>query len=396
MINKQLNLFDDLRATSSEAIASSARSLNTYGEKYDHWTISFSGGKDSSCLVTLVLYLIETGRVSPPKSLHVLYADTRLELPPLQMSAMQILREVEQRGFNTQIVTAELDKRFLVYVLGRGVPPPNNNTLRYCTQNIKLDPMKVAMQELYNQHGSKLLSLNGVRIGESAMRDARIAVSCSKNGSECGQGWFQRDLPDAICDKLSPILHWRVCHVWDWLMVDAPRLGFDTEILAEVYGGDEATELNARTGCIGCPLATKDTAVEYLVKLPQWFYLEPLLKIRGLWEWARRFENRHQKVGEKNKDGSFSSHPCRKGPLTLEARKKLLAQILALQDEVNTNARALNRPKIDLINALELNRITELIDARTYPNKWTGDEPTGDVLVPQIYNNGTMQPLLFN
>lgn len=394
---RQLNLFAEHRATSKQAIAITIDSIKDYAEQYKHWQISFSGGKDSTALVTLILHLIETKEIKTPESLTVMYADTRLELPPLQASAMQILQEVERREFKSQVVMAELDKRFMVYLLGRGVPPPNNSTLRWCTQQIKLTPMKVAMQELYDRYGEKILSFNGVRIGESAIRDRRIeqrmAISCSKNGSECGQGWFQRDLPDAICDKFSPLLHWRVCNIWDWLMLDAPKLGFNTELLAEVYGGDEAAEMNARTGCICCPLASKDMALEYLVALPQWSYLKPLLKLRSLYEWAREFQNRHQKVGEKKKDGSYSSSPNRKGPLTLAAREKLLEKILAVQESVNNN-RGSNLA-IDLINPEERSRIEELIALKTFPNRWSGDEPIGDEIVPQYDSSGNVQRSLF-
>lgn len=396
MKNKQLTLFDNLRATSEDAINLTIQSLKAYGSQYKHWAISFSGGKDSTTVVTLILYLIDSGKIDPPESLTVLYADTRLELPPLQISAMQILEEVKRRGFNAEVVTAEMDKRFLVYLLGRGVPPPNNNTMRWCTQQIKLTPMIAAMQRLYAQHGERFLSLNGVRIGESAIRDARIVMSCSKNGSECGQGWFQRDIPDSVCDKLAPILHWRVCSVWDWLMIDAPRLGLDTAILAEAYGGDEATELNARTGCIGCPLASQDTALLYLIKQPNWAYLKPLLQIRSIWEEARKFNHRLQKAEpEQLKNGGFSKNPNRKGPLTLESRKAFLAQILAIQSEVNQQAGKLGRPKIDILNQEEIDRINELIELKTFPNKWTGDEPVGSLLIPQYYADGSVQPLLW-
>lgn len=399
-MTRQLNLFAEHRATSKEAIAITIDSIKDYAEQYKHWQISFSGGKDSTALVTLILHLIETKEIKTPESLTVMYADTRLELPPLQASAMQILQEVERRGFKSEVVMAELDKRFMVYMIGRGVPPPNNSTLRYCTQNIKLEPMKIAMQKLYDLHGEKILSFNGVRIGESAIRDRRIeqrmAISCSKNGSECGQGWFQRDLPEAICDKFSPLLHWRVCNIWDWLMLDAPKLGFDTELLATVYGGDDAVEMNARTGCICCPLASKDMALEYLVSLPDWNYLKPLLKLRSLYEWAREFQNRHQKVGEKKKDGSYSSAPNRKGPLTLKARKELLEKILAVQESVNSVAIKNNRPLIDLINLQERSRIEELIAAKTFPNRWSGDEPIGNEIVPQYDSSGNLQRSLFN
>jgi DNA sulfur modification protein DndC len=383
------------RATSSNAIALTIESFNTYALSYPHWQISFSGGKDSMALVTVTIDLIERGLIPRPESLVVMYADTRLELPPLQASAIQVLKEVKKRGWDTEVVMAELDKRFFVYLLGRGVPPPNNSTLRWCTQQIKLTPMRLAMEKRFLDKG-RVLSLNGVRIGESAIRDRRIAVSCSKNGSECGQGWFQRDLPDSLGDKLSPILHWNVCHIWDWLMLDAPRLGFDTELLAEVYGGDEAVEMNARTGCVGCPVASRDLALEYLVKLPQWNYLSPLLELRSIWHEARQFENRHQKVGEKKKNGDFSAAPNRKGPLTLTARKRLLEKILAIQKQVNLSATALGSPCVDLINAEEENRILELIEAKTFPNKWTGEEPTGDKIVPQYDSKGNIQFPLFS
>lgn len=386
-------LFEDQRATSDEAIKLTAQSLCEYGKDYRHWQISFSGGKDSTTLVTLILDLLDQGRIPQPKSLTVMYADTRLELPPLQASAMQILKEVDRRGWTSQVTMAELDKRFMVYLLGRGVPPPNNNTLRWCTQQIKLSPMKSAMQELYSQHQEKILSLNGVRVGESAQRDARIAVSCGKNGAECGQGWFQRELPKAICDKLSPILHWRVCHVWDWLMLDAPALGFDTELLAEAYGGDEAQEINARTGCIGCPLASRDMALEHLVKLPKWKHLFPLLEIRDLWKESRYFRNRLQKDGERKKDGTYSQSPNRKGPLKLTYREQLLEQILDIQHRCNKEAPA--GREVDIINGEEEARIRELIADRTFPNRWSGDEPGGDELVDQIYSDGSIQPVLF-
>lgn len=393
---KQLNFFsEDERITSKEAIELTAQSLQVYGEMYDHWAISFSGGKDSSALVTLIVYLIESQQIKRPKSLHILYADTRMELPPLQMSAMQILSECKRRGFVTEVVMADIDKRFLPYILGRGVPPPNNSTLRWCTESIKLQPMKKTVNKLYQQYGERLLSLNGVRIGESAIRDRRILMSCSKNGSECGQGWFQRDLPEAICDKLSPILHWRVCQIWDWLRFDAPKMGFDTEILVDVYGGDEAEEINARTGCVCCPLATKDLALDSLISMPQWNYLSPFKELRQWYEWARRFDNRLQKAGERNKDGNYSSNPCRKGPLTIKARQTMLDAIMDIQARINTIALNTGRPIVDILNDQEIEHIQWCHQNNVFPNGWDGDEPLGSELLPQIYKDGARQLTLW-
>ncbi len=44
------------------------------------------------------------------------------------------------------------------------------------------------METLREDYGENFLMLTGVRIGESAARDQRIALSCTKDGGECGQG----------------------------------------------------------------------------------------------------------------------------------------------------------------------------------------------------------------
>jgi len=224
-MTRQTDLFlGAQRLQMDQSIALTIDSLNAYGPSHDHWAIAWSGGKDTTTLVTLVMYLIGAGKVAPPKMLTVLYADTRLELLPLWIAARSIRDELEERGIDVRVVMAPLDKRFLVYVHG--------------------------------ERGSKVLMLTGVRQGERAIRDGRIAMSCGRDGGECGQGWYQETLPDQLCDTLAPLLHWRVCQLWAWLRhwAPLPEFGdFSTEIIADAYGGDEAEEVNARTGWAARP-----------------------------------------------------------------------------------------------------------------------------------------------
>jgi len=391
---KTISMFESHRLTLADSIDLTRQSLLAYGVEYRHWAIAYSGGKDSTATVAAVVHLIETQQILRPESLTVLYADTRQEIPPLHIGAMQMLDELKRRGYGAQVVLPKLDDRYFVYMLGRGVPPPNNNTLRWCTPQIKVEPMTDALRALRDQHGEKFLMLTGVRLGESAARDGRIALSCGKNGAECGQGWFQETTPAAVADTLAPLLHWRVCHVWDWLTFMALEHGLPTGLVAEVYGGDEAEELNARTGCIGCPLATKDAALDYVLSQAQWAYLQPLKRLRPLYAELREFRHRKQKHGERNKDGRLSKNPNRKGPLTLAAREWALGVVLGLQAEINAAAAALGRPAIDLINVEEEARIRELIANRTYPNKWSDEDPDATELVSQIYSDGAEQALL--
>jgi DNA sulfur modification protein DndC len=313
--------------------------------------------------------------------------------------------ELEERGIRCEVVTAPMDKRFMVYILGRGVPPPNNNTLRWCTRQIKIDPMEQALRDRLDELDGQILMITGVRQGESAIRDRRIEMSCGKDGAECGQGWYQQVLPNAKglrgrLATLAPLLHWRVCHVWEWLKHWAPAAEFgdwSTAMIADAYGGDEAEEINARTGCIGCALAQEDKALDSVLLLPAWSYLAPLKGLRPLWRELLEPQHRLRKAGiERLKDGSIAKNPQRMGPITLEARLMGLDRVLSIQTEINAAARVLGRPEIDLINAEEEARIRELIALETWPDGWEGDEPIATTVMDVVYQNGAVQPRLFS
>ncbi|WP_282338532.1 phosphoadenosine phosphosulfate reductase family protein [Pseudomonas sp. PS02288] len=392
------------RLQMTDSIELTIQSLQAYGADHPHWGIAWSGGKDSSATLSLIMWLIDTGKIPAPQTLTVFYADTRQELPPLAIAAQQIMDELEERGVRVEVVTAPLDKRFMVYILGRGVPPPNNNTLRWCTRQIKIDPMTAALEQRLRELDGNVLMITGVRQGESAIRDKRIEMSCGKDGAECGQGWYQKVLPEAKGLKgrlatLAPLLHWRVCHVWEWLKHWAPLAEFgdwSTVTIADAYGGDEAEEINARTGCTGCPLASEDKALDTILLNPTWSYLEPMKRIKPLWRELREPRHRLRKAGvERLKDGSIAANPQRMGPILLESRLMALEQLLTIQAEINNAAKRLGRPQVDMINTEEEARIRELIAAETWPDGWNGDEPIATTPLDKVFEDGSVQPLLF-
>lgn len=369
-MRNQPSFFDNMRLTLEDAIDLSVASLAEYGQRYRHWSVAYSGGKDSSATVAFVAWSIQSGRVPAPASLTVLYADTRMELPPLQRTAMRLLDDLAAAGFSTQVVLPKMDDRFFVYMLGRGVPPPKNR-FRWCTPQLKIEPMHAALTALRQRTGEKLLMLTGVRLGESAARDQRIALSCSKDSGECGQGWFQVATPEAVADTLAPLLHWRLCHVYDWLYFENDRHGYDVTGIAAIYGEDDV-----RTGCVGCNLASRDTALERLLRHDEWSHLAPLLELKPLYAELTKPQHRLRKSEpERRQDGAWSVNAQRLGPLTMDARRMALDRILDIQQ----------RAAVDLINGEEEARIIELIEADTWPNKWTGDEITGDELIDSVF-----------
>lgn len=385
---KQPSLFENQRDSMRDAIDLSIASLNAYGANYRHWCIAYSGGKDSSATVSFVRWSIRNGFVKAPEKLFVLYADTRQELTPLWTTADRFLTELRSEGVDARMVKPVLDDRFYVYMLGRGVPPPSN-TFRWCTSQLKIEPMEAELTAVYEQTGEKFLQLTGVRQGESAARDGRIAISCSTKDGECGQGWFQAKPSTHVADTLAPLVHWRQCYVWDWLYeawsdVYINRvLGFENAgghgydylgDIAVAYGNDEG-----RTGCIGCNLASKDVALENIVKNPVWAHLAPLLELKPLFRELKKAKWRLRKASpETRKDGTYGKNGQRLGPLTMAGREYGLERVLDIQ----------RRARVDLINTEEEARIREMWSLGIYPHGWedgeSGNNVAGDLSLDRI------------
>lgn len=208
--------------------------------------------------------------------------------------------------------------------------------------------------------GEKIMMITGVRIGESAARDQRIALSCSRDTGECGQGWFQISTPEAIADTLAPLLHWRLCHVYDWIYFSQDKHGYDVSDIAVIYG-----EGDVRTGCIECNLASRDVSLERLIRNPEWQYLKPLLELKPLYkELKLAFWRKRKTKPEICKSGKISKNIQRMGPLTMEGRSYGLEKVLDIQ----------RRAKIDLINDEEEERIREMWAYDVWPEKWSKED----------------------
>lgn len=104
---------------------------------------------------------------------------------------------------------------------------------------------------------------------------------------------------------------------------------------------------------------------------------------------------RLRKVGyQVTKAGKGAPNQNRMGPLTFEARKEGLRWLKAIIHEVNTEARRLDRPEIDILNQEEENRILWHWKNLSWPQGWDGTEPVANESFIQYYSNGTFQPQL--
>ena len=390
---RQLDFLAAPRMDMRSAINLSLESLSTYLARHKHLVVMFSGGKDSTAALTFTLWAIFSGRVPAPESVTVILADTRLELPPLMQSALRLLDEARERGDEagirvvTRVTVAPVDERILVYMLGTGVPPATSMTMRWCTRLAKGKPADAALADLRGAgDAGDVLVITGLRVGESAVRDVRIATACSSKGGECGAGLYQKTAEKRNDAVLAPLLHWRACHIWEWNLNWAPMEEYgswSTRLVAQVYGGAtpdtkvdlEVIDERARTGCMTCFVIEDDLATERVVKLADWSHLAPVLELKELWRRLRRHDVRlRQPKGEKRADGKLAAKQHRVGPVIIPARLDALAQVLDVQRRVNEAAARLARPGLDILNPEEEARIRALCAAGTWPRRWTGRE----------------------
>lgn len=327
--------------------------MNFFYRGYDHWIITFSGGKDSTTVVILALETALQKGLSVQR-IDVVYVDTLIEIFVIYQYALKFLdflRQFERLKalpLFYHIIQPHMEDRFWVCLLGKGYPPPHQR-FRWCTQRLKIKPVEAALKAYIQPNRTVILT--GVRFGESVARDQRMSLSC-RRGGECGQGvWFQYS-SRLQAAYLAPIAYWQECDVWDFLNFLAPQWGYPTHHLSrEVYNGQ-----NLRFGCWMCTVVSQDRTMERLVSQPQWAHLRPLLEFRGkIIEVTRSVESRLLRP-----DG-------KPGRLSLETRRKLLEELLFLQSTLG----------MTLISDEEVSFIQQLWEDERYQDyspRYTTDE----------------------
>ena len=65
---KKPTLWEGERLTFERSLALTIESLSSYGPLYRKWAIAYSGGKDSTAVVTLVASLIASKAIPPRKA----------------------------------------------------------------------------------------------------------------------------------------------------------------------------------------------------------------------------------------------------------------------------------------------------------------------------------------
>lgn len=330
----------------SQAVKRCAQAIELAPQR--EWVIGYSGGKDSTAALKIFLNAVRlVGLQNQPIS--VIYCDTGVENPELDFFAKAALRRLAEElplvfpRCSVEILTAPVQERFFVRVIGRGYAPPSNR-FRWCTKGLRILPV----QRYLKRRGVDAVVVLGLRYGESVQRD-RSLNSCA--GPDL---IWQRQKEGSARDLLLPVIDFGLEEVW----LAAQGLDFPTAIdtfgLEELYRGasDECPMVRSplappcasgRFGCWTCTVVRKDKSTEAMIRRGK-DWLSPYLEFRN---WLQSFREERALRWPTRRNGAPGP-----GPFTLEGRKQILRQLQLLEAEVDR----------ELLSHDELHQISSLWD----------------------------------
>lgn len=329
------------------------------------WIIGFSGGKDSTVLLTLVwMALLRLKETIPnykfKRNVYVVCNDTLVENPVITSYVDEVLLTIEQSAVQNGLpifvkkTTPKLEQTFWISVIGKGYPVPNN-AFRWCTDKLKIRPTSSFLHEQIDEKGEAIVLL-GTRYSESANRERSMKKHEVKN---------QRLSPHNISPNTmtyAPIKDLFLEEVWYLINAFPSPWGFDNSILFKIYSDASADDYEcptvvttkehkscgqSRFGCWTCTVVKKDKSMSALINNGQeWLF--PLLKFRNDLQSERNIsENRLSK--RRNGQNAVNEEGMNQGNYTPEYRYSILKRLLEAQKEVQKE-----KPNLNLITHQEL------------------------------------------
>ncbi|BDC18220.1 phosphoadenosine phosphosulfate reductase family protein [Acidianus sp. HS-5] len=208
------------------------------------WELGFSGGKDSTTVLSLLIESMKRGARIP--KLYVVYSDTLLEHPTLRKETLEALNSLKEFD-NIEPVRLTPREDFITMMVERGYPAPNHR-FRWCMARLKIRPMQEFMRKLGN-----FVQVSGVRRSESAER--------AKNIKHYGKMEKIVKIGNPI---IMPILDWTTEDVFNFLKIRKRWDGKDFSYLLELYEVKEedscgcALSSDVRFGCWVCTVVKID------------------------------------------------------------------------------------------------------------------------------------------
>jgi DNA sulfur modification protein DndC len=338
------------------------------------WIIGFSGGKDSTVVAQAVFEaLLQVPPSQRRRHVHLVSNDTLVESPLVMAHLAKVQSAIADmaKSFRLPVTVVTTrpapEKTFWTLLIGKGYPSPNQ-TMRWCTDRLKIQPTSRYILDNVSVHGAAIVVL-GVRLDESDSRRNSINKFQNLAGSNLAP---HSELQGAFIYR--PIVHLTLDDVWDVLGRCQPPWGGTHSDLIQLYRDAEGGECpvvlskeeapgcgtaNSRFGCWTCTVVEKDKSLQGFVDSGN-HHFSALIKFR-LWLKAIRNDPRYRSVERRNGEIRFNPRGEQiqhvPGPFTIQARKMILDELLATQAEFG--APLISSDEIQRIHAIWADEISK-------------------------------------
>ena len=330
------------------------------------WIIGFSGGKDSTVMLTLVWIALERIRSQFPQTyqlkrpVYVVCNDTMVENPIISTYVEDVLAKIEisarEQGLPIFVkkTTPKLEETFWFNLIGKGYPVPNN-TFRWCTDRLKIRPTASFLHKQINDKGEAIV-LIGTRYDESKTRERSMRKHEKKGGR------LSKHSTSINTYVYAPIKDMIVEEIWYVINTVPSPWGFDNSILFKIYANASADDYEcptvvtnkehktcgqSRFGCWTCTVVKEDKSMAALVGNGQ-EWMAPLLKFRSQLVHDRNLPENRSKY-RRNGQVALNDEGEDFGRMSAGYCARILKKLLTIQLEVQKT-----RPDLILITNQEL------------------------------------------
>lgn len=365
---------DEVTFTLDERVSAAMDAVKGVFEKNHVCQVSYSSGKDSGVVASLVLsaarLFVEAGG-SPVVS--VVTSDTGVENPEIvghfRAELVKMRAYATQHGFRlqTQIVQPNMASSWQVTVLSGRALPSFAGLHADCTDSLKIQPSRVYRNRFAREmkakgYGEPVVCL-GTRYDESERRNLNMKA----RGDRADAPIKNRDGELILC----PVAHWTVDDIWEFIgeVSSGLRESFtDFEETKRIYAhagntscavvADTAVQesrkkrsgrCGARTGCFVCQQA-QDVSLENMIDYSdeRYGYARGLNRFNKFLRATRYDWTLRHWVGRTIKNGYIAIEPDTYHPRMVRA---LFRMMLTLQfDEQQRARRAGEQPKFTLLS----------------------------------------------
>ena len=324
----------------------------TYVYKYDNrpWLIGYSGGKDSSLLVSLVVEVVmRLPEYERNKKIFIVTSDTGVENPIVKNymhTSSEKINEFSRKinaNIQADIIYPDVSQSYWNLVIGLGYPTPEPPGFRWCTERLKIIPMNKYTNDIIQRYGQIVLLL-GVRKAESLARmrsisSREIEGKILTPHSDINGAYVYNPLTEIKNELVweyllrnNGISSWGVDMKYLFSLYQGENLGEEQSVIGEVDKDKIPVTGNSRFGCWCCTIVKEDKSLQNFIDhgstelIPLRDFRNWLVSIRQDPEF-RANKRRNGKVYQKS-NGEYGF-----GPFKMSARQEILRRLLTVEKQ---------------------------------------------------------------